>query len=112
MRVDKRVRGRGPLCPRCGLGTAIVRLQLGAVDCKICRRCAHEIVAQPAAWAVTAPAPWRVYDPTFGSDRLCRCGHPYYRHFDTYDEMAAVGCKYCECRRFRLPRPGFNLPKP
>jgi hypothetical protein len=35
------------------------------------------------------------YDPKFGDDRLCLCGHPYYRHFDTYEEMAPVGCKYC-----------------
>jgi hypothetical protein len=41
-----------------------------------------------------------VYDPSFGDDRLCRCGHKYYRHFDTYEEMAPVGCKYCPCRTF------------
>jgi len=27
----------------------------------------------------------------------CECGHAYYRHFDTYDNMRAVGCKYCDC---------------
>jgi len=45
------------------------------------------------------------YDPLFGDDRLCECGHPYYRHFDTYDGMNPVGCKYCsadECSHFRL----------
>lgn len=36
-----------------------------------------------------------LYDPTFGDDILCECGHAYYRHFDTYDNMAPVGCKYC-----------------
>ncbi len=35
------------------------------------------------------------YDPDFGDDKLCECGDPYYRHFDTYDNMAPVGCKYC-----------------
>ena len=44
------------------------------------------------------------YDPKYGDDRMCKCGHPYYRHFDTYDNMAPVGCKYCnhydECQRF------------
>lgn len=35
------------------------------------------------------------YDPKFGDDRLCLCGHSYYRHFDTYEEMMPVGCKYC-----------------
>ena len=35
------------------------------------------------------------YDANFGDDKLCECDHPYYRHFDTYDNMAPVGCKYC-----------------
>ena len=39
----------------------------------------------------------RVYNPNYGDDRLCRCGHPYYRHFDTYADMLPVGCKYCDC---------------
>lgn len=40
------------------------------------------------------------YNPNYGDDRLCECGHPYYRHFDTYDNMANVGCKYCGCFNF------------
>lgn len=36
-----------------------------------------------------------LYDPTYGDDVLCECGCPYYRHFDTYEDMAPVGCKYC-----------------
>jgi len=36
-----------------------------------------------------------LYDPTYGDDIECLCGHPYYRHFDTYEEMSPVGCKYC-----------------
>lgn len=40
------------------------------------------------------PAP---YDPAFGDEKECRCGHPYYRHFDTYERMGPVGCKYCGC---------------
>lgn len=35
------------------------------------------------------------YDSNFGDDKACECGHPYYRHFDTYDDMAPIGCKYC-----------------
>jgi hypothetical protein len=35
------------------------------------------------------------YDPAFGDDRLCTCGHTYYRHFDPYEDMEPVGCKYC-----------------
>jgi hypothetical protein len=45
---------------------------------------AEEVVASPMG-----------YDPAFGDDRLCECGHSYYRHFDTYEDMAPVGCKYC-----------------
>ena len=36
-----------------------------------------------------------LYDPTYGDDVECECGHPYIRHFDTYEEMSPVGCKYC-----------------
>ena len=35
------------------------------------------------------------YDENYGDNRTCECGHPYYRHFDTYDHMSAIGCKYC-----------------
>lgn len=40
------------------------------------------------------------YNPNYGDDRVCVCGHPYYRHFDTYEEMDACGCKYCQCHEF------------
>lgn len=40
------------------------------------------------------------YNPKYGDDRTCECGHTYYRHFDTYEEMCPVGCKYCECAEF------------
>ena len=40
------------------------------------------------------------YNPNFGDDRICNCGHPYYRHFDTYEAMSSVGCKYCQCFEF------------
>jgi hypothetical protein len=40
------------------------------------------------------------YDSKFGDDRICKCGHPYYRHFDTYEDMYPCGCKYCDCRTF------------
>lgn len=45
----------------------------------------------------------KYYNPNYGDDRMCTCGHPYYRHFDTYAEMENVGCKYagmCDCRGF------------
>lgn len=41
-----------------------------------------------------------LYDPKYGDDRVCICGHSYYRHFDSYEDMLAVGCKYCECYEF------------
>lgn len=40
------------------------------------------------------------YNPKYGDDRKCECGHHYYRHFDTYEEMSNVGCKYCGCSDF------------
>lgn len=43
------------------------------------------------------------YDKAFGDDRLCHCGHAYYRHFDTYEGMRPVGCKYCGCRQWKDP---------
>lgn len=47
------------------------------------------------------------YDPKFGDERVCKCGHTYERHFDSYDEMAPIGCKYCdgvECPAFEEDR--------
>lgn len=43
----------------------------------------------------------REYNPAYGDDRVCVCGHQYYRHFDTYEEMEACGCKYCLCGEFK-----------
>lgn len=40
------------------------------------------------------------YNPNFGDNRECTCGHPYHRHFDSYENMQAVGCKYCGCYHF------------
>lgn len=42
----------------------------------------------------------RKYNPKYGDNRICECGHSYERHFDTYDDMEVVGCKYCECETF------------
>lgn len=42
----------------------------------------------------------RRYDPDFGDDKVCKCGHPYHRHFDSYENMEPIGCKYCECEGF------------
>jgi len=40
------------------------------------------------------------YNPNYGDDRICKCGHAYYRHFDSYDYNNPCGCKYCECYQF------------
>ena len=42
-----------------------------------------------------------VYNPIYGDDRVCECGDTYDRHFDSYEDNAAVGCKYCECFNFK-----------
>lgn len=42
------------------------------------------------------------YNPEYGDDKECKCGHPYYRHFDTYEDMFPIGCKYCDCMVFKL----------
>lgn len=46
---------------------------------------------------------FEVYDKDFGDDEDCKCGHPYYRHFDTYEKMEHVGCKYCDCFTWQPP---------
>jgi hypothetical protein len=53
----------------------------------------------------------RAYDPNFGDDRLCTCGHPYYRHFDTYEDMYPVGCKYCHGTGEVIPNPNDPMPE-
>jgi hypothetical protein len=35
------------------------------------------------------------YDPKFGDEKLCLCGHEYRRHFDPFEDYYPVGCKYC-----------------
>jgi len=42
----------------------------------------------------------RKYNPKYGDDRECICGHPYYRHFDSYEDNYPIGCKYCSCDEF------------
>lgn len=40
------------------------------------------------------------YNPNYGDNRFCKCGHIYYRHFDSHENMYDVGCKYCFCDNF------------
>lgn len=41
-----------------------------------------------------------VYNRHYGDERKCKCGHTYERHFDSWDDMVACGCKYCDCETF------------
>jgi hypothetical protein len=45
-------------------------------------------------------SPVSKYNPTYGDDRECVCGHTYYRHFDWSEDMCPTGCKYCGCFDF------------
>lgn len=39
----------------------------------------------------------------YNQEAVCKCGHAYYRHFDTWEEMYPCGCKYCDdCDIFEL----------
>lgn len=49
---------------------------------------------------VTVTGIFKEYNPDYGDSKLCKCGHTYYRHFDSYENMAPVGCKYCGCEEF------------
>lgn len=40
------------------------------------------------------------YNSEFGDDRVCECGHSYYRHFDWAEEYRC-SCKYCGCFEFK-----------
>ncbi len=44
------------------------------------------------------------YDDKMNPDALCECGHPYYRHFDSYEDNYPIGCKYCPCNPFKAAK--------
>jgi len=43
----------------------------------------------------------RKWNPKYPQDKECKCGHPYHRHFDSYEDMRNIGCKYCSCFFFK-----------
>jgi hypothetical protein len=43
----------------------------------------------------------RLWKPEFNQDARCECGHVYHRHFDSYENMEPIGCKYCGCWHFK-----------
>lgn len=62
--------------------------------------CAERLKAFITKLVESGHIPPTPYDPKFGDDRMCLCNHPYYRHFDTYENMYPIGCKYCDCAGF------------
>ena len=76
----------------------------------VCNRCdgTGTIVSKPAG-VVRQEAPYlkrttvtEVWNPAYQQDRQCECEHVYYRHFDSYDDNLPVGCKYCDCMKFKM----------
>ena len=64
----------------------------------------EEVVATKPEPYMTKTVTIRIWNPDFDQDAVCaraRCGHLYYRHFDSYDDMAPCGCKYCPCYTFK-----------
>ena len=43
----------------------------------------------------------RKWNPKYDQMTLCECGHIYHIHFDSYDDMSLIGCKYCGCLIFK-----------
>lgn len=54
----------------------------------------------PYIYTVTVDVSKR-WNDEYDQDAECKCGHPYYRHFDSYEQMENVGCKYCRCDEFK-----------
>ena len=40
-----------------------------------------------------------IYNPDYGDNRMCKCGHPYGHHWDS-SEGYIFGCEYCDCDKF------------
>lgn len=40
------------------------------------------------------------YNPNYGDDRMCVCGHRYIKHFEIYDRPVPRPCRNCECPEF------------
>ena len=59
----------------------------------------NEDITQPYL-TTTVTRVERHFNPNY-DDVDCECGHPYERHFDSYESMSAVGCKYCGCCDFK-----------
>jgi hypothetical protein len=56
-----------------------------------------------APYLVTGQLQFRIkhaWNPEYDQGAECECGHSYERHFDSYENMSPVGCKYCCCGDF------------
>jgi hypothetical protein len=82
-------------CSNNGLG---FKMNGWVVDCPTFVEIPHE--EQPYIIEVIVEKE-KKYNPNYGDDRMCKCGHSYYRHFDSYENMNACGCKYCGCYDFK-----------
>jgi hypothetical protein len=71
----------------------VLLLELQTASIERCREIAENLL-------LTASIDPEPYDQHYGDDRKCECGHAYYRHYDSYDEMSPIGCKYCKCDVF------------
>lgn len=47
------------------------------------------------------------YNPKYGDNKICECGHTYDRHFDSYEDNYPCGCKYCRCYKFKEKKEGI-----
>ena len=43
--------------------------------------------------------PW-MYNPAYGDNRVCLCGHEYRHHFNSKSGTTMAVCKHCDCFRF------------
>lgn len=44
----------------------------------------------------------RIWNPDHDQYANCaQCDHAYARHFDSYEDMEPIGCKYCHCQTFQ-----------
>lgn len=75
-----------------------IRTCIDGGDC--CNTCHQKLIHCCCLPPESAWGP-NTYDPNFGDCKLCKCGHQYHRHFDSYENMSPVGCKYCRCNVFQ-----------
>jgi len=71
----------------------------GFIECDMCSGSGKIMEEEPYIHKIITTEK-KLYNPKYGDDRICKCGHSYYRHFDTYEDMGNVGCKYCDCYEF------------